>query len=245
MFRNKGYCYCCASTVEFVATSDWWRDDYRCTKCDSIPRERAVMYCIEKFFAQWRELGIHESSPVPGRGASRRLKDEAPGYVPTHYYRNIAAGEIVNGVRCEDLENLSFEDESVDLHVTQDVFEHLFNPAAAFREIARTLRPGGAHVFTTPLVRKNQSTRFCAHLAPDGTVVQLIEPPEYHRNPISSEGSLVTVNWGYDITDFVFETSGLFTEIVFLDILDCGIRAEYIEVLITRRSPRKTGSAAM
>jgi len=151
----------------------------------------------------------------------------------------------VNGVRCEDLENLSFEDESVDLHVTQDVFEHLFNPAAAFREIARTLRPGGAHVFTTPLVRKNQSTRFCAHLAPDGTVVQLIEPPEYHRNPISSEGSLVTVNWGYDITDFVFETSGLFTEIVFLDILDCGIRAEYIEVLITRRSPRKTGSAAM
>jgi len=73
----------------------------------------------------------------------------------------------------------------------------------------------------------------------------LIEPPEYHRNPISSEGSLVTVNWGYDITDFVFETSGLFTEIVFIDILDCGIRAEYIEVLITRRSPRKTGSAAM
>ena len=67
MFRNKGYCYCCASTVEFVATSDWWRDDYRCTKCDSIPRERAVMYCIEKFFAQWRELSIHESSPVPGR----------------------------------------------------------------------------------------------------------------------------------------------------------------------------------
>jgi len=50
---------------------------------------------------------------------------------------------------------------------------------------------------------------------------------------------LVTVNWGYDITNFIFETSGLFTEIVFLDILDCGIRAEYIEVLITRKSPRK------
>jgi hypothetical protein len=63
--------------------------------------------------------------------------------------------------------------------------------------------------------------------------------PEYHGNPISSEGSLVTVNSGYDITNSVFETSGLFTEIVFLDILDYGIRAEYIEVLITRKSPRK------
>ena len=196
------------------------------------------MFCIEKFFPRWRDLTIHESSPVSGRGASRRLKNEAPGYVPSHYYPDVATGEIVNGVRSEDLENLSFDDESFDLHLTQDVFEHLFNPAAAFREIARTLRPTGAHVFTTPLVRKNEPTHFCAHLAPNRTVVHLTEPPEYHRNPISPEGSLVTVNWGYDITEFIFKTSGLFTEIVFLDILDLGIRAEYIEVLITRKFPR-------
>jgi hypothetical protein len=88
--------------------------------------------------------------------------------------------------------------------------------------------------FTTPLVRKSEPTCFCAHLAADGTVVHLIEPPEYHRNH-----HLVTVNWGYDITEFIFKTSGLFTEIVFLDILDFGIRAEYIEVLITRKFPRK------
>ena len=113
---------------------------------------------------------------MSGRGASRRLKNEAPGYVPSHYCPNVAAGEIVNGVRCEDLEKLSFGDESFDLHVTQDVFEHLFDPAAAFREIARTLRPGGAHVFTTPFVRKNEPTQFCASLAPDGTIVHLMEP---------------------------------------------------------------------
>ena len=196
------------------------------------------MYCIERFFPRWKDLTIHESSPVSGRGASRRLKNEAPGYVPSHYYRNVTAGEIVNGVRREDLENLSFEDESFDLHVTQDVFEHLFNPAAAFREIARTLRPGGAHIFTTPIVRKDESTRFCAQLAPGGAVIHLAEP-EYHGNPISSEGSLVTVHWGYDITKFILETSGLFTEIVSLDIIDYGIRAEYIEVLITRKFRRE------
>ena len=139
----------------------------------------------------------------------------------------------MNGVRREDLENLSFEDESFDLHLTQDVFEHLFNPAAAFREIARTLRPGGAHVFTTPLVRKNEPTRFCAHLARDGTVVHLIEPPEYHRDPISSEGSLVTVNWGYDIADYIFKACRLFTKLVFVDNIELGIRAEYIDVLLT------------
>ena len=173
-----------------------------------------------------------------GRGANRRLAKEAPAYITSQYYAGVAPGTIVNGVRCENLEHLTFDNETLDLHITQDVFEHLFDPAAAFCEIARTLRLGGAHVFTTPLVRKNQPTRFCASLAPDGSVIHLTEP-EYHGNPISSEGSLVTVNWGYDITNFVFETSGLFTEIVFLDILDCGIRAEYIEVLVTRKSPRK------
>jgi SAM-dependent methyltransferase len=197
------------------------------------------MFCLERFFPQWRNLSIHESSPVPGRGANRRLTKEAPAYVASYYYPGVAPGNIVNGIRCENLEHLTFGDESFDLHISQDVFEHLFDPAAASREIARTLRPGGAHVFTTPLVRKNEPTQFCASLAPDGTVVHLIEPPEYHSNPLCpSEGSLVTVNWGYDITNFIFETSGLFTEIVFLDILECGIRAECIEVLITRKFPR-------
>jgi SAM-dependent methyltransferase len=191
------------------------------------------MFCVEKFFPQWRDLTIHESSPVSGRGASRRLQNEAPGYVPSHYYPNVAAGQIVNGVRCEDLENLSFDDESFDLHLTQDVFEHLFNPAAAFREIARTLRPGGAHVFTTPLVRKSEPTRFCARLRPDGIVVHLVQPPEYHGNPISAEGSLVTVHWGYDIADYIFKACGLFTQLVLIDNIELGIRAEYIEVLLT------------
>jgi SAM-dependent methyltransferase len=201
------------------------------------------MFCIERFFPQWRSLSIHESSPVLGRGANRRLAKEAPAYVASHYYAGVIPETIVNGIRCENLEHLSFGDESFDLHITQDVFEHLFDPAAASREIARTLRAGGAHVFTTPLVKKNEPTQFCASLAPDGTVIHLIEPPEYHGNPISSEGSLVTVNWGYDITNFIFESSGLFTEIIFLDILDLGIRADYIEVLITRKPPR--GSKAV
>jgi len=138
----------------------------------------------------------------------------------------------VNGIRCENLEHLSFSNESFDLHLTQDVFEHLFDPGAACREIARTLRPGGAHVFTTPLVRKNEPTRFCAFLAPDGTVIHLMEP-EYHENPLPSEGSLVTVNWGYDIANYIFKACGLFTELVFIDNIELGIRAEYIEVLLT------------
>jgi SAM-dependent methyltransferase len=138
-----------------------------------------------------------------------------------------------NDVRCENLEALTFRDSSIDLHVTQDVFEHIFNPEAAFREIARTLCPGGAHIFTVPLVEKERVSRRCASLV-SGKIVHLREP-EYHGNPISAEGSLVTMRWGYDICDLIAKATGLFTQIVYIDALELGIRAEYIEVLVTRK----------
>jgi hypothetical protein len=83
------------------------------------------MFCIERFFPQWRSLSIHESSPVLGRGANRRLAKEAPAYIASHYYPGVAPGTIVNGIRCENLEHLSFGNESFDLHLTQDVFDSL------------------------------------------------------------------------------------------------------------------------
>jgi SAM-dependent methyltransferase len=237
-FQNYGYCYCCNSHVKFVAHNDWWRDYYLCTNCKCIPRERAVMFCIEKFFPNWRDLIIHESSPV-SHGASQRLRKEARHYIASQFYPNVMPGTMYQGFRCENLESLTFDDYSIDLHITQDVFEHILNPAAAFKKIARTLKPGGAHLFTTPLVNKGEPTKFCAKQNSDGSIVHLVDTPKYHGNPISPEGSLVTVRWGYDITQYIFEPSGLFTEMIFIDSLEFGIRAEYIEVLITRKPSKQ------
>jgi SAM-dependent methyltransferase len=123
---------------------------------------------------------------------------------------------------------LTFADASIDLHVTQDVFHH----EEVFREIARTLKPGGAHVFTVPLVNKHKPSSVRAVIGADGQVTHLL-PPVYHGNPVSSDGALVTVDWGFDICRYIFEASGLYTHIVRLDDLSHGIRAEYIEVLVT------------
>ena len=52
---------------------------------------------------------------------------------------------------------------------------------------------------------------------------------------MSVEGSLVTWHWGEDIVTHIKNASGLDTQIVALDDLKMGIRAEYIEVLVTTR----------
>ena len=85
--------------------------------------------------------------------------------------------------------------------------EHVLNPTRAFAEIARTLKAGGAHIFTVPLVNKARGSEVRAKRNSDESIVYL-QPPEYHENPVSSEGSLVSTYWGYDICEFIFKASG-------------------------------------
>lgn len=241
--KNAGYCTTCNKQVVFIARDPWLRDHYVCSHCGSIPRERALMFAIETYFPDWRGLRIHESSPV-NRGASKRLASECSGYVASQFFADQVPGSTVGQFRCENLEALAFDDESIDLHVTQDVIEHVYEPSKVFKEIARTLRPGGAHVFTVPIVNKHAPSKVRATMGKDGKIAHL-QPPVYHGNPINEEGSLVTVDWGYDICRHVFESSGLFTHLVIIDDLSKGIRAEYIEVLITVKPPADDATNAI
>jgi SAM-dependent methyltransferase len=234
VIRNKGYCYTCDRQVEFASQNAWLRDWYKCSNCGSIPRERALMYCIEKFYPQWKNFSIHESSPG-NRGASIKLKTCCPNYQASQYFEGFPLGENhSSGWRNEDLENQTWANESFDIVVTQDVMEHIFNPEKAFSEIARTLKPGGAHIFTVPIVNKEKPSRVRATLKANGEI-NYLEAAQYHGNPVNPKGSLVTIDWGYDICDFILKHSGLYTTIVYVDDISLGIRAEYIEVLISRK----------
>ena len=192
------------------------------------------MHVIQTRYPNWRDLTIHESSPG-NRGASVKLAQQCPSYMASQYDPQLGFGNthLNAGYRSENLENQTFPDKAFDLVVTQDVFEHIFDAPAAFMEIARTLKPGGAHIFTTPLVNKDKPSERRASISDAGIVYH--HPPEYHGNPVSVEGSLVTWHWGEDIVTHIKNVSGLDTQVIALDDLKMGIRAEYIEVLVTTR----------
>lgn len=175
-------------------------------------------------------MTIHESSPFGA--ASKFLKTKCKYYYSSHYFPDVSCGEMKDGFRCENLEALTFDDETFDLFVTQDVFEHIMNPEYAFKEISRVLKPGGAHVFTVPYYPDMKSSPRA--IERDGEIIHLKEPV-YHGNPVSTEGSLVTYDWGSDISDYIYDTTGMMTTI--LDTYDPrnGIEAEFREVFISRK----------
>ena len=187
-FKISGACDICEAPVTFVAKGNWLRDQFLCSGCGSIPRERALMRAIKVFYPNFRDLDIHESSPA-GRGASTRLARDCPRYSYSHYFPSTALGDIDDrtGARCESLEQLTFPDGSFDLFVTQDVLEHIFDVDATFREIARVLRPGGAHIFSVPLVNKANPSQPRATRLKGGSIVHHVEP-EYHGNPVDPNG---------------------------------------------------------
>ncbi|WP_457798001.1 class I SAM-dependent methyltransferase [Methylocystis sp. S23] len=235
-FEHNGYCPACEKKTTFIATSPYFRGSLKCKNCQSVPRQRLLMHALTTFFPNWRRLAIHESSPGWDI-LSRRFAEECESYVASQYDTAVPFGTIVDAYKmpcklyqCEDLERQTFPDEVFDVVITQDVFEHVFRPDLAIKEIARTLRPGGATLMTVPIVRKTASSLRRARLE-NGTVEHLL-PAEYHGNPISNDGALVTIDWGYDIVSYLQHHSGLSFIMLMMDNIDLGIRAGLNEVLI-------------
>lgn len=62
------------------------------------------------------------------------------------YCREKGLGEVMKGDIC----NLDFEDAAFSLVLATDVIEHVDDEAAALKEVARVLRPGGTALITVP-----------------------------------------------------------------------------------------------
>ena len=229
--RNRGYCPTCDGEVWFSETGPWLRDQYLCSRCGSIPRQRALIKILNEHFPRWRELRIHESSP--DGPSSDKLRRECRNYVSSQFFPDVPRGQFQGEQRSENLEAQTFADKSFDLVITQDVFEHVLRPEKAFAEIARTLRPEGAHVYTVPYYR---GKRTVVRAQPGiGGITYLLEP-DYHHNPIDPAGSLVITEWGDELCDFVFRFSGMTTTILNFYDPRFGLKGEFLDVLISRKS---------
>jgi glycosyltransferase involved in cell wall biosynthesis/SAM-dependent methyltransferase len=238
--RAAGFCPVCESDTEFIAADPWLRDHYLCSKCGSKPRQRALLRVLAERLPNWKDLKIHESSP-----ADDYLKTAAPGYSHSHYLGDQNLGQNVRGSRNENLECLTFENQTFDLFITQDVLEHVFNPDKAIREMLRVVRPGGAVIFTVPVHKHLPKTRRRA--VHGKTDVVHLQPPEYHGNPVGDGRSLVTWDYGQDFADMVREWCA--PQVVqVIDVCErreeFGIDGEYLNVFVVTASPEERDIAA-
>lgn len=213
-FAIKAYCAACAevTTMHLAwhlggitpegAVHPAWTETAACEKCGLNSRMRALVDFVRKKGGDTPFQRVYAAErTTPGFQVLKGLFGDLVGseYLGPDY-RPGQTAVMVKGhplVRHEDLTRLSFADREFDLVITQDVFEHVPDYPKAFAETARILRLGGMLVFTIPFFANLAQTQVRATLRADGIEHHL--PPEYHGNPVSSEGSLCFQNFGWDI----------------------------------------------
>jgi len=172
---------------------------------------------------------IHESSP-----ANRHIADKAADYSASHFFPEKVPGQQYGDFRNENLENLTYPDNTFDLFITLDVLEHVFSPEEAIRQMLRVLRPGGICVFTAPLHKNLRNTRQRARLAVDGTIEYLHEA-HYHGNPVGDGRSLVTWDYGEDFPEIL--ERWVHRPVIRIDHVDeiHGIEGEFLDVFLIKK----------
>ena len=227
---NTGYCSICRAQRVFTATGEWLRDQYLCAGCGSIPRQRALVHVLDTIRPDWPALTIHESSPTLDYFART-----CRSYSCSYFFGDTPPGEYKGDQRCENLEALTFANDSFDVFITQDVLEHVVRPAPALGEIMRVLRSGGLHIFTTPKHRDLLESR--PRVEPDGQGVRHLLDPVYHGSPIDDGKSLVTWDYGADFERRLRDWSSYLTSTYVLQDRRLGIDGEFMEVFVTVKAP--------
>lgn len=228
--ENIGYCHCCRKNSLFKSTESWLRDHYLCSNCLSIPRQRHLQYILDSQFKGWEKASIHESSP-----SNAFLSQYSRNYSSSQYFPNTKLGASKDGVRCENLESLTFSDSSFDIFITQDVFEHIFDPAKAAKEIARVLKAGGIHVFTAPKHKGISASYPRAALQSNGDIEYILEA-QYHGNPIGDGKSLVTWDYGSNFEQLYTSWSDCSVTTYITQDRNLGLDGEFLEVFVARKS---------
>lgn len=199
-------CRACLKETVFLQFSA--HEEFRfCVRCGANLRYEMLMDAIRELgtLSKLDVLELDPNSPLRAHLAT------AASYARSYYRPGKERGSVAaDGSVLEDVTNLTLADESVDLIVSSDVLEHVPDAEAAFRECYRVLRPGGRHLFTVPFALSTQRRATVV----DGNVVHLVEPPEYHSDPLDPKGILAFWHYGPDMDEHFGPGSGLKFEII-------------------------------
>lgn len=192
---RAGRCPFCGPTLLLrLAESD---SGVRCARCAAGSVQLSLGWALRSVLGSARGRDVCElSSRGPLVDCLRR---EARSLALSEYFDDVPPGEVRNGVRCEDVQRLSYADAAFDLILHSEVFEHVADDAAGFRELLRVLRPGGLMLFSVPLAGA-AATVERARVGPEG--VEHLLPSVYHSDLVRRDtGVLVFRDYGDDIVD--------------------------------------------
>jgi SAM-dependent methyltransferase len=177
MWPNSGHwpVICSPATVRVCGTRDVLfcgftanlRETGACSQCGASNRQRQMALALRTGLgiAPVGRLALPNGFRLysaEANGPLHTVLADSPGYICSEYWDDTQTpGASANGVRHEDLQRLSFADNTFDIVLTSDVLEHVDDAYQAHSEI---LRVRGQAVGTSSLYRSAVThMTTCAH----------------------------------------------------------------------------------
>lgn len=210
-FLIPGYCRVCDRETDFFVdySSSYlsdedgrplpnWRETVICKHCGLNSRLRASLDILLNRLGARTTHSIYimeQLTPL-----YTLLRKRFPYLVGSEFIGdNISPGFYANGIRHEDVTQLSFKDDSFDFILSFDVLEHVPDYHKALSECFRCLKVGGYMLLSVPFVANAQETLVRAHVGQDNSITHSCSP-EYHGNPTKpDEGCLCFYHFGWDL----------------------------------------------
>jgi SAM-dependent methyltransferase len=208
-FRVPGYCYVCRKPSQLLVDYTYaveidglripnWREGLICDGCGLNNRLRASLHLFDGYCAPEKSDAIYiteQTTPM-----YRWLVGRYPNVIGSEYLADkVPPGEKDgNGIRNESLTRLSFPNEHFDHVLSFDVLEHIPDVVRALRECQRCLKPGGNLLFSVPFLANARETLTRARVTETGELEHLL-PPEYHGDPLTTDGCLCFYHFGWDL----------------------------------------------
>jgi GT2 family glycosyltransferase len=244
-----GHCIVCGKPSRFFYQDiALWRESLNCQHCRSTSRYRSITKGLLRAITELTGSEASSLATLPhfSNGKLRVYDTQPPFYYEpcayplpdllkaigwidvelSQYKPNKPMGKVLaKGVTNQNLECLTFPDESLDIVITSDVMEHVRLDDRAHREIYRVLKPGGLYIFTVPHNRVWDETLIRVQITdPDDPSkdVHLLEP-EYHGDTNSDGGGVLAYRtYGKDIEEQL-KKLGFEVEYFREDMADVGI----------------------
>jgi glycosyltransferase involved in cell wall biosynthesis/SAM-dependent methyltransferase len=212
-FITRGFCSVCGQPSSFTTSFLYaskraedgreipnWREHVACVHCGFSNRLRASLHLFDALMRPREDADIYITEQTTPMYAW--LKERYPNLVGSEYLGDrCTLGETSDGLRNEDLTQLTFQANTFDYVLSFDVMEHVVDDVGAIKEVYRTLKAGGRFFFAAPFSAVHPQKVVRARMRPDGEIEHIM-PAEYHGNPVDPEnGALCYRYLAWDVLD--------------------------------------------
>ncbi|WP_394001296.1 class I SAM-dependent methyltransferase [Luteimonas sp. WGS1318] len=181
------------------------REGLHCKACGCMARQRAVARVLAGLLDETSLPSVYlteQASPLYVALRRRFPATIGSEYVSRRWRRLrlmlwLWRHGVFQRIRRGDVTRLGYADASLDAVSSLDVLEHVPDADAAFRELARVIRPGGSLVATVPFYQDAPLSTRIASLDLGGNVV-FHGTPEYHGDPLGG-GVVCFHHFGWDL----------------------------------------------